>query len=164
MRTRSPLRSKQRKGEEFALERAHELPLLILRPCAVYGPRDRDVYPFYFKIPFSQQDQSHLLPFREQHISLCYVEDNYPGHPSWPRNSKNRMGDIFPSERPRDYRMDEIGDLSQGQGRFIPFGFAVQDGSFSESLVSRTFLEIIWQASLMNRGKVEEDGSEELAL
>ena len=37
----SPYGRSKRRGEELALSQAHELPLLILRPAAVYGPRDK---------------------------------------------------------------------------------------------------------------------------
>jgi len=37
----------KRMGEEGVLAHAHELPVLILRPSAVYGPRDKDIFAFF---------------------------------------------------------------------------------------------------------------------
>ena len=37
----------KRVGEELVLTHAHELPVLILRPSAVYGPRDKDIFAFF---------------------------------------------------------------------------------------------------------------------
>ena len=68
----SPYGQSKRMGEELALAHAHELPLLILRPSAVYGPRERDIYTF-FKL-LSKRIKP-CLSGQDQHISLCYVED-----------------------------------------------------------------------------------------
>ena len=59
-------------GEELALAHAHEIPLLILRPSAVYGPRERDIYTF-FKL-LSKRIKP-CLSGQDQQISLCYVQD-----------------------------------------------------------------------------------------
>jgi len=62
----------KRMGEELALAHAHELPLLILRPPAVYGPRDRDFYAFFKLI---SKRIKPCLRGQAQCISLCYVQD-----------------------------------------------------------------------------------------
>ena len=68
----SPYGQSKRMGEEFALAHSHELPLVILRPSAVYGPRDRDIFAF-FKL-LSKRIKP-CLSGQDQHVSLCYVED-----------------------------------------------------------------------------------------
>jgi nucleoside-diphosphate-sugar epimerase len=68
----SPYGQSKRMGENFALAHAQEVPLLILRPSAVYGPRDRDIYTF-FKL-LSKKIKPCFYS-QEQRISLCFVED-----------------------------------------------------------------------------------------
>ena len=63
----SPYGQSKQMGEELAMAHAHELPLLILRPSAVYGPRERDIYTF-FKL-LSKRIKP-CLPSKDQHISL----------------------------------------------------------------------------------------------
>ena len=68
----SPYGKSKLLGEELALSHAHELPLLILRPCAVYGPRDKG---FLTLFQCLAKNINPCLTGPEQHISLCYVED-----------------------------------------------------------------------------------------
>jgi len=149
----SPYGRSKRKGEEFALERAHELPLLILRPCAVYGPRDRDVYPF-FKILSNRINPIFSSP--EQHISLCYVEDIIQAI-LLASNSKKSNGEIFFLSDGQDYRMDEIGDIFARAMEIHPFRVRVPGWFiFGVASFSELFSKLSGKPSLMNRGKVEE--------
>ena len=60
------------RGEEAVLRDREEIPVTVLRPCAVYGPRDEYMYE-YFKmvskgfVPFIGRGQAFL--------SFCYVDD-----------------------------------------------------------------------------------------
>ena len=64
------------KGEEVVLEYSSKLPVTIIRPPAVYGPRDSDILSFFkvanygFKTFFGKG---------ESYLSLCYVEDLIDG-------------------------------------------------------------------------------------
>jgi dihydroflavonol-4-reductase len=59
-------------GEKIALEYASQLPMAIVRPSAVYGPRDSDILGF-FKV--AHKGLKTLFGKGESYISLCYVED-----------------------------------------------------------------------------------------
>ncbi|NWF91596.1 MAG: NAD-dependent epimerase/dehydratase family protein [Syntrophaceae bacterium] len=143
----------KRMAEEFALAHAHEIPLLILRPCAVYGPRDRDIYAF-FKL-LSKRVKPCLLG-GEQHISLCYVQDIIQAI-LLASETEESNGRIFFLSDGQDYRLDEVGDIfAEAMGvnplcirvpEWMIFGIA----SFSE-YISR----ISGKPPLLNRGKVEE--------
>jgi nucleoside-diphosphate-sugar epimerase len=143
----------KRMGEEFALAHSHEIPLLILRPSAVYGPRDRDIYAFFkllskrIKLCLSGQDQ---------HISLCYVQDIIQAI-LLVAEAQESSGEIFFLSDGHDYRLEEIGDIfAQAMGitpvcirvpEWIIFGIA----SFSEYLS-----KLSGKPPLLNKGKVEE--------
>ena len=143
----------KRMGEEFALAHCHEIPLLILRPSAVYGPRDKDIYAF-FKI-VSKKIKPCLFG-QGQRISLCYVHDIIQAI-VLAAESQRSSGDIFFLSDGYDYRLEEIGDIfAQTMGitpvcirfpEWMIFGMA----SFSEYLS-----KLSKKPPLLNKGKVEE--------
>lgn len=149
----SPYGRSKRAGEEFCLEHCRELPILILRPSAVYGPRDRDVYAF-FKILSRGIKPIFRIP--DQHVSLCYVDDLVRAT-LLASDSKGCEGEIFFISDGEAYRMDRIGDLFEEvlgiRARRFPLPEWVLWASASISeLVSR----VTQTPPLINRGKVEE--------
>ena len=74
----SPYGKSKLLGEELALSHSHELPLLILRPCSVYGPRDKG---FYALFKCLSKRIKPCLSDHDQHISLCYVRGSCPSDP-----------------------------------------------------------------------------------
>lgn len=59
-------------GEKYAVQYARQLPITILRPPAVYGPREKDIF-FYFQLI-----HRHLMPvlgWKKKYLSLIYVAD-----------------------------------------------------------------------------------------
>lgn len=143
----------KRRGEEFCLEHRHRIPLIILRPPAVYGPRDRDVYAF-FKI--LKKRIKPIFSRHEQHISLCYVDDVVQAA-LLASDSRGSDGEIFFLSDGQDYRLDQIGDLFEKSMNlhahriYIPGWVVSSIATFSE-LIS-TFLG---KPPLINKGKVEE--------
>jgi len=59
-------------GEKIVLEYSSKLPVTIIRPPAVYGPRDSDILGF-FRV--ANKGLKTLFGRGESYISLCYVED-----------------------------------------------------------------------------------------
>ncbi len=59
-------------GEQFCQEYAPRLPVVILRPVAVYGPRERDIY-FYFQMV--NRGIKLLLGRGERRASFVFVSD-----------------------------------------------------------------------------------------
>ncbi len=59
-------------GEKYAAQYSRELPVTIIRPPAVYGPREKDIF-FYFQLI-----SMHLRPvlgWNKKYLSLIYVKD-----------------------------------------------------------------------------------------
>jgi len=143
----------KRMGEEFALAHSHEIPLLILRPSAVYGPRDRDIYAF-FKL-LSKRIKPCLFG-QERHISLCYVYDIIQAI-LLAAESQESSGDIFFLSDGHDYRLEEIGDIFAQAMGITPVCIRVPEwmisgiASFSEYLS-----KLSKKPPLLNKGKVEE--------
>jgi nucleoside-diphosphate-sugar epimerase len=143
----------KRVGEEFALAHCHEIPLLILRPSAVYGPRDKDFFLFFKCL---SKGIKPCLSGQNQHFSLCYVQDIIQGI-LLASEAQTKSGEIFFLSDGNDYRMEEIGDIfAQAMGvkafrirvpKQVFFGIA----SFSE-----WFSKFSKIPPLLNKGKAEE--------
>ena len=143
----------KRMGEELALAHAHEIPLLVLRPCAVYGPRERDIYTF-FKL-LSKRIKP-VLSGEDQHISLCYVQDIVQAI-LLAAQSQMPSGEIFFLSDGQDYRLEQMGDTfaqAMGVNAYcirVPQWMIIGMASFSEYLS-----KLSGKPPLLNRGKMEE--------
>jgi len=140
----------KRRGEELALAHAHKIPLVILRPTGVYGPRDKDFYTLFKWV------SKRIKPRFSGKVSLCYVQDVIQAI-LLAAESRTKSGEIFFLSDGTDYLMGEIGDvfartmgvtpLSIPIPKWLLFGIA----SLSEylSLFSR-------KPSLISRGMAEQ--------
>ncbi len=143
----------KRMGEELALAQAHRLPLLILRPSAVYGPRDRDIY-FFFKCLSKRVNPCFCGP--DQHLSLCHVHDLVRAALLASEDQAPR-GEIFFVSDGRDYAFEEIGktfaQAMETSAFRLPVPRWVLSGaaSFSEGLA-----RFSRRPALISKGKVEE--------
>ncbi|MFO7714059.1 MAG: NAD-dependent epimerase/dehydratase family protein [Desulfosarcina sp.] len=149
----SPYGKSKLLGEELALSHSHELPLVILRPCAVYGPRDKG---FYALFKCLSRRIKPCLSDHDQCISMCYVQDLV--HAILLAAEAHTMnGEVFFLSDGYDYRMEEIGDafaqameLSARPLRLpgqVLFGLAF----FAECCARFT-----GKPSILSRGKVRE--------
>lgn len=140
----------KRMGEELALAHAHEIPLVILRPTGVYGPRDKDFYTLFKWV------SKRIKPCFSGKVSLCYVQDVVQAI-LLAAESQTKSGEIFFLSDGTDYLMREVGDvfartmgvspLSIPIPKWLIFGIA----SLSDylSLLSR-------RPSLISRGMAEQ--------
>jgi nucleoside-diphosphate-sugar epimerase len=149
----SPYGQSKRMGEELALTHSHELPLLILRPCAVYGPRDNDIYTFFKLL---SKKISPCLSGQDQHISLCYVQDIVEAILLAAR-SQEPSGEIFFLSDGHDYRWLEISDILSKAMEVNPMKIRIPQWMMSGvASLSETLSKITKTPPLLNRGKVEE--------
>jgi nucleoside-diphosphate-sugar epimerase len=148
----------KRMGEESVLAHAHELSAIILRPSAVYGPRDKDVFALFKCL--SRRIKPCLTGGR-QRLSLCYVQDIVQGI-LLAAEARTESGEIFFLSDGNDYRMEEIGDiLARAMGVTalrirVPGQMVVGIACFLEYL-SR----LLGRPSLLNKDKAEEIVQEE---
>jgi dihydroflavonol-4-reductase len=143
----------KRMGEELALAHAHELPILILRPSAIYGPRDKDGYAFFKCLTKRIKP---CFVHSDQHLSLCYVRDLIEAI-LLAAEAQAKSGEIFFLSDGHDYRIEEIGDtFAQAMGITalrirIPKPMIFGIASFSEY-----FSKFSKRPFLINRSKVKE--------
>jgi len=62
----------KREAEQIALQYRERFSVVILRPAAVYGPRDRDMYELF---RWAAKGLTLEIAGGERFVSLCYVED-----------------------------------------------------------------------------------------
>lgn len=72
----SPYGLSKLKGEEEVLKRSGRLHVVVIRPPAVYGPRERDLYT-YFRL--AHRGFFPIVGFHERRLSLCYIDDLVQG-------------------------------------------------------------------------------------
>jgi len=143
----------KRVGEESVLAHAQEIPVLILRPSAVYGPRDKDVFALFRCV----SRRIKLCPIgSDQHFSLCYVEDIVRGI-LLAVETRTKSGEILFLSDGNDYRMEEIGDVvaqAMGIRAFpirVPKRMLLGIARFSEYLS-----KVVGRPLLLNKDKAEE--------
>ena len=78
-------------GEETALKYKSQLPITVVRPPTVYGPRDMDVYEVFKIVKYGFKA---VLGWRKRYFSMIYVEDLVEGLLLAAEN-KNAIGQIF---------------------------------------------------------------------
>ena len=140
----------KRRGEELALAHAYEIPLVILRPPGVYGPRDKDFYTLFKWV------SKRIKPCFSGKVSLCYVQDVIQAI-LLAAESQTKSGEIFFLSDGTDYLMREIGDAFARTMGVTPISIPIPKwlllglASFSDylSVLSR-------KPSLISRGMAEQ--------
>jgi nucleoside-diphosphate-sugar epimerase len=143
----------KRLGEDLALAHAQELPILILRPCAVYGPRDRDMHTF-FKL-LSKKIKPCFYS-QEQRISLCFVEDVVRAI-LLASERKERSGEVFFLSDGQGYLIDEVGDIFASAMGVNPVCIRLPEWMiYGVASLSEVLSKFTGKPALLSRGKVEE--------
>ena len=146
----SPYGQSKRMGEKLAIEHAHELPLLILRPSAVYGPRDKDFY-VLFKLLSKR-----IKPCLAGRLSLCYVQDIIQAI-LLASESQESQGEIFFLSDGHDYRMDEVGNIFAQAMGISPFSIPIPKWVISRvASLSEYLSKLSRKPSLISKGMAEQ--------
>ncbi len=149
----SPYGKSKLLGEQLALSHSHELPLLILRPCAVYGPRDKGFYDLFKCL---SKRIKPCLSDHDQHISMCYVQDLVRAI-LLAAETQTESGEIFFLSDGQDYRMEEIGDIFAQAMEISALQLRLpKQMLFGMAFFAECFSRVSGKPSIMSRGKVEE--------
>lgn len=97
-------------AEQELLELSGKLPVTIVRPPSVYGPRDTEVLT-YFK--WIQKGLALLPGFRTSYAHLIYVNDLVDGM-MLAASSQNSLGKTYFLAGDREYSWDEISETIAG--------------------------------------------------
>jgi nucleoside-diphosphate-sugar epimerase len=149
----SPYGMSKRRGEELAIALAHELPLLILRPAAVYGPRDK-AFLFLFQCLAKRIKPS--ISGGVQHLSLCSVQD-LAGAILLAAETRTQSGEIFFLSDGQDYRMEEIIDTFAQAMEVTALRLPIPPPVlFGIAAVAEYFAKVSGKPALISRGRAEE--------
>jgi dihydroflavonol-4-reductase len=96
-------------AEQECLKLADRLPMTIVRPPAVYGPRDKDIFEFFRT--FSRGLQP-MVGFSEKYISLIHVLDLVRGIAMAAQSDAARGNTYFLSSS-RAYGWKEVGEITR---------------------------------------------------
>ncbi len=149
----SPYGRSKRRGEELALSQAHELPLLILRPAAIYGPRDKA---FLALFQCLAKRIKPVISGGVQHLSLCSVQD-LVGALLLAAETPTKTGEIFFLSDGQDYRMDEINDSFAQAMEVTAYRLRIPPPVLCGiAAVAEYFSKVSGKPALISRGKAEE--------
>jgi nucleoside-diphosphate-sugar epimerase len=149
----SPYGRSKRMGEELAMAHCQELPLLILRPCAVYGPRDRDIYAFFRLL---SKRIKPCLSGQDQHVSMCYVQDVVQAI-LLASEAQESSGEVFFLSDGQDYGLEEIGDIFAQAMGVTAFCIRVPEWMITGmASLSEYLSKLSGRPPLLSKGKVEE--------
>lgn len=94
-------------SEEAAAEYQERLPITVVRPPVVYGPRDKDLLP-YFRI--LKKHLRPLLGFSDRLLSICHIRDVVQGI-ILAGESGEAAGQIYFISGNRDYSWDKLSQI-----------------------------------------------------
>jgi nucleoside-diphosphate-sugar epimerase len=143
----------KRMGEEAVLDHRSHIPVTILRPSAVYGPRDR-LFLYLLKLIAKRIEFSPLWVV--QWISMCFVSDLVE---SLVKSGRTGAGDgeIFFISDGRRYRMEEITDAFSAAMRTRTFRLRVPGCLIrGMGVVSERISYFTDQPCFLTRGKAKE--------
>ena len=128
-------------AEKECLKEMGRLPITIVRPPAVYGPRDKDVFEFFNTMNKGLQP---MIGFKDTYVSLVHVSDLVKGIVLAAESPKALKQTYFMSSE-RYYNWKEVGELTSrilGKKAVtvkIPLSMAYVVGAFAElfSLITR---------------------------
>lgn len=141
------------RAEAEVLGFKNRLPVAILRPSCVYGPRDRDMYELF---RWASRGLMIEMAGGERHLNLCYVEDLTTALIQAAETS-TESGSIYFVAENRGYSWTEFRDLLLTTGGVrartvkLPYGVA-----YLSALVSELGGLISQKPALVNRQKVRE--------
>jgi dihydroflavonol-4-reductase len=97
------------RAEEDCWKIADRLPLTIVRPPAVYGPRDKDVFEFFATM---QKGLQPVVGFGEKYVSLIHVTDLVRGIVMAGESPKS-LGQLYFISSKKVYGWKEIGQITR---------------------------------------------------
>ncbi|HEY9186661.1 MAG TPA: NAD(P)-dependent oxidoreductase [Ignavibacteria bacterium] len=94
-------------AEKELLNLAEELPLTIIRPPAIYGPRDEAIYQYFLAV---SKGLISLIGFSDKFISIIHSHDLINGIMLAAEN-ENAIGEIYNISSEKYYSWKDIGDI-----------------------------------------------------
>ena len=98
----------KREAEKEVLKFRDKIPVVIVRPPAIYGPRDTEIF-IYFKT--FKSGLNSIIGFKDKYLSLIHVKDLVQGiYLAGVKETKS--GDIFFITSDEAYNWDDVGKVT----------------------------------------------------
>jgi nucleoside-diphosphate-sugar epimerase len=140
-------------GELACQERRGELPITIIRPPVVYGPRDKDVYQYFKQVKMGLRLR---LGRHERRVSMIHVHDLVAGiilaseHP-------RAVGETYFITNPRSYDWHELGQAVAAAMHRKTLSITIPEiAAPALAAVSELGAKITGKPALLNFDKVNE--------
>lgn len=96
----------KRQAEELVLAQSAKIPIVIIRPPIVYGPRDRNFLPIFRLVSKGIQP---CIAGKSQRFSICYVDDLVRGL-LLASDKEAALGQVFFLSDGREYGWEDVGN------------------------------------------------------
>jgi nucleoside-diphosphate-sugar epimerase len=137
----------KRKGEELVLKISSEVPVVILRLSAIYGPRDKELLRYFKFLKYR------LRPVWPGEVSLCYVKDVAEATILALEKSLP-SGTILNIADGQCYTIDEIGQIAEKLLGSKTVKFSVHADILA--ILGRLLSQLAGGQSILNPDKVKE--------
>lgn len=128
------------------------IPCTVLRPAAVYGPRDKDIFMFFKLVSLGLRPK----PLRERFLQLLYVEDAAKAVTA-ALKSEGHGFDVYPLAEKTVYGWEELGNIIAGSVNQRTIPIPVPRIAFQAAALLSEFAGIFTnRPSVINRQKVDE--------
>jgi nucleoside-diphosphate-sugar epimerase len=141
----------KRAAEEYAISMMDKINMTIIRPPAVYGPRDTDILEFFRTVKFGIIPK---LGGADKYLSLIHAKDLVRGIIMAAENEK-AAGEIYFITSPEPYAWDEVSKITlkilqkKGMNISIPVGLMKGVAYIGEGISALTK-----KPALVNRQKI----------
>jgi nucleoside-diphosphate-sugar epimerase len=140
-------------AERRALEFADAIELVIARPTAIYGPRDRETLPLF---RLARYGVVPAFAGRQQVHNLCHVEDIAEGI-ALAGEARVGSGDVFLLGAAEEHTMEEVAQiLCQQFDRTATLLRMPRGLLYSAASVSEVLARLARRPAMLNRQKVQE--------
>ncbi|MFH1825088.1 MAG: NAD-dependent epimerase/dehydratase family protein [Candidatus Firestonebacteria bacterium] len=141
------------RGEEAVLEFSKKIPVTIIRPPAIYGPRDEDIYSMFKAVKLKIKP---IFGFKKRHISLCYVKDLIEGVILSTKTDKSN-GRIYIIADDKIYAWKEILDEMAKTLEVKAFTIKIPVSViFTSAYLSELVASVLNTSTIFTRQKVKE--------
>jgi len=138
-------------AEEYIQNTGANLPVTIIRPPAVYGPRDTDILEFFRTV------KNGIIPKlggKEHYLSLIHVKDLVRGI-IMAAESKKAVGETYFITSSKPYSWEEVSKITlkvlQKKGIKLPVPIWIMKGV---ALISESIAYLLKKPALVNKQKV----------
>lgn len=140
-------------GEKYAVEYSKFLPITIIRPPAVYGPREKDIF-IYFKL--IDRHWKPILGMKKKYLSLIYVHDLVDAIVLAAENPAG-LGQTYFVDDGNIYSWSDLSDgIKKSMNRWTLPLFVPDTLTVAVAYVSEFFSQFSSKPAVLNRQKIIE--------